>query len=172
MNTSFRIVLIFLMFFLFSCDKEKLVRDDEAVSDDDAIENDEDVSDDDQIFACADEWEKTELIEDVSMMFDFDIKVETGKWNWEKKEEFDELVFEGDPSRVLGVLNDGSLILSDYYNTLEGYSILAVLHPDGTTKRYILEIDKGKKITFGIGTIDTFKPFVFWPGYYFDKDRQ
>jgi hypothetical protein len=159
------------MFFLFSCEKEKLVRDDEALNDD-VIENDENMSDDDQIFACADEWEKTELIEDVSTMFDFDIKVETGKWNWEKKEEFDELVFEGDPSRVLGVLNDGSLILSDYYNTLEGYSILAVLHPDGTTKRYILEIDKGKKITFGIGTIDAYKPFVFWPGYYFDKDRQ
>ncbi len=171
MNTFFRIFLIFLMFFLFSCEKEKLVRDDEALNDD-VIENDENMSDDDQIFACADEWEKTELIEDVSTMFDFDIKVETGKWNWEKKEEFDELVFEGDPSRVLGVLNDGSLILSDYYNTLEGYSILAVLHPDGTTKRYILEIDKGKKITFGIGTIDAYKPFVFWPGYYFDKDRQ
>ena len=171
MNTFFRIFLIFLMFFLFSCEKEKLVRDDDALNDD-VIENDENMSDDDQIFACADEWEKTELIEDVSTMFDFDIKVETGKWNWEKKEEFDELVFEGDPSRVLGVLNDGSLILSDYYNTLEGYSILAVLHPDGTTKRYILEIDKGKKITFGIGTIDAYKPFVFWPGYYFDKDRQ
>jgi len=28
------------MFFLFSCEKEKLVRDDEAVSDDDAVEND------------------------------------------------------------------------------------------------------------------------------------
>lgn len=116
MNTFFRIVLIFLMFFLFSCEKEKLERDDEALNDD-AIENDENMSDDDQISACADEWEKTELIEDVSMMFDFDIKVETGKWNWEKKEEFDELVFEGGPSRVLGVLNDGSLILSDYYNT-------------------------------------------------------
>ncbi|MGI6394756.1 MAG: RCC1 domain-containing protein [bacterium] len=169
----FRIVLVLLMIFPLSCEKRKFVSDDEIDTGDiNETNGDNDIVDDEHTPVCLNEWEQTELIEDVNEFFDFNIAVETGKWNWEKKEEMDELVLDGNHGNIIGVMNDGSLVLKDLNNTMEGYSILVLLHPDGTTTRYILEIDKNKKIAFGNGEIDLIEPFAVCPGYYFDKKEQ
>ncbi|HSW60721.1 MAG TPA: hypothetical protein VLJ60_07960, partial [bacterium] len=175
MKLFFKTILIALMFFISSCEKEKLVRDDEFVSDHDIIENDEEISDTDieHIPACLNEWEKTEIVEDVSELFDFDVKVETGKWKWEKKDGHEELVYDADPSMPLGVMNDGSLVLGESFETENGYSMVSILNPDGTFKRYIIEIEKGNEITYGQGELNGhgLTPFNFWPGYSFDEKR-
>ena len=72
----------------------------------------------------------------------------------------------------LGIMNDGSLVLGESFETENGYSIVSILNPDGTFKRYIVEFEKGKEIIYGQGELDKLEPFDFWPSYHFDEKRQ
>jgi len=171
-----KIIFIMIALFFVSCNGSPSKNDEDIPVDNDAVINDEEISDTDieHIPACLNEWEKTEIIEDVSELFDFDVKVETGKWKWEKKDGHEELVYDGNPGFPLGVMNDGSLVLSESFETENGYSIASILNPDGTFKRFVLEFEKGNKITYGQGELNAngFTPFNFWPGYSFDEERQ
>jgi len=74
--------LSFSTILLYSCSKEKNI-----FSDADLLQNDNDVDiendDYDRITpACLNEWEKTEIVEDVSEFFKFEIVKEVEKWSW------------------------------------------------------------------------------------------
>ncbi|GEM_PF-2337137 len=169
-------VFILIVIFIASCSGSPSKNDEDILVDNDTNINDEEASDEDieHTPACINEWEKTEIVEDVSELFDFDVKVETGKWKWEKKDRHEELVYGADPSMPLGVMNDGSLVLGESFETENGHSIVSILNPDGTFKRYVLEIEKGNEINYGQGELSAngFEPFNFWPGYSFDEERQ
>ncbi|MGI6394766.1 MAG: hypothetical protein ACOX2F_08620 [bacterium] len=171
-------VFILILILVASCNSSPSKNDetlffDNDVNDEETSDSDNEAGTDANAPACLNEWEKTEIVEDVNELFDFNVKVETGKWKWDKKDGYDELIFNSNPVLLAGVMNDGSLVLGDNFETEEGYSFVSVLNPDGTFKRYVLEIEKGSEVFYGQGELNEYiEPFDFWFGLSFDEKKQ
>ena len=167
---------VFIIFiFVLSCSTSPVSPSDaeehDDIDDSDVAEVTPDV-DKDHVPACVKAWEKAKIIEDVTELFDFEVKTKSGKWNWERKDDREELIFEGNVVTVIGVMKDGSLIVGENYEMEEGYSLLALFHPDGTYTRYLLEFDRSKKFAFGMGEMSQGSLFNYWSGYRFDEKNE
>jgi len=128
-----------------SCNENDLVNSDLDVVDDDSIEvadldydgiNDENNADEP---SCLDEWDKTETVEDVSELFDFEIVNSETEGNWETGENYDSLYFDiTDASIVADLIVDENdrIFLLGRFNEGETENFLKVINTDGLVENY------------------------------------
>ncbi|MGI6394768.1 MAG: RCC1 domain-containing protein [bacterium] len=153
-----KVPIVLLVMLIFSCNSSKESENTENADmpDSDIIENGNDT--DGVVPACGDEWEQTELIEDVSTMFDFEIVTKEGTWKFEKDGDYEKLVVDRNFS-PFHISEDGTIFADGYGGTNEidgGVSFLQMLKPDGTLIEYVAEFekDKDKELSIGMTKID------------------
>ncbi|HPG35573.1 MAG TPA: hypothetical protein PLG63_04485, partial [bacterium] len=143
-----KFVIIFLMSFLiFSCDKEKTVNDgDETLQDGDVVETQDDDETGIAEPKCADNWEKTDRIDDVSSLFDFQIEKRNDVWDWESNGEYEKLDYSGSINPVY-ITDDGTMLLNEFTELEDGYAFMSKLKNDKTVEKFVVKFEKGETIS-------------------------